>query len=271
MNEGFPRYLYDGNKSRAFLPQQTGDELTHSKVPKPVFVLPPPRHGSLGVGRYALRVQDPRGRNTSARQWRPRGLHAHLQGDQRLLALPPGTGRGDWGWLGPRRSPGFRPPPTPPPALPLRPPPLRPRVVRAPAANPLARAPLQPGAGAREDPGLHPRALHPARSLQSEPGRQPAAPREMVLDDCAEEPRTGAQAGCGARDRQRRGRRTQLEGAKLSVWQEAGKEFGEGPEGWERFRTEDLEPAAQLVPGARTGLTGRRWRGLGTRRRWRVE
>lgn len=96
----------------------------------------------------------------------------------------------------------------------------------------------------------------------------------MLLDDCAQEPRIGAQAACGARERLRRGRWTaQLEQAeRLGGGQE---EFGEGLEGWERFRTEDLELAAQLVPpspdlGMRVGGGGGR-SGAGGRGQAQVE
>lgn len=78
-------------------------------------------------------------------------------------------------------------------------------------------------------------------------GRQHATPREVLLDDCADQPglvprpiaEPGKGKGVDAGPRS---------WSQPNVWEEARKEFGEGMEGWEHFRTEDRELGRATTP-----------------------
>lgn len=92
------------------------------------------------------------------------------------------------------------------------------------------RAPLQPGASARKDPGLHPRFSILPPAWKQSPGSLQAAPREVLLEDCAEEPRIRAQARCRAEEKGKGVDAGPLSERKRGGREEARKGFGEGVE-----------------------------------------
>lgn len=75
-----------------------------------------------------------------------------------------------------------------------------------------------------------------------------------MLEDCADEPRISAQAGCRAGERQRHGPGSR---SKPGRREEAGKGFGERVEGCEHLKTEEQDlgratgpPGPHVVNGA---------------------
>ncbi|XP_070094451.1 uncharacterized protein [Equus caballus] len=81
------------------------------------------------------------------------------------------------------------------------------------------------------------------RAGKQNPWRQQAAPWEVLLEDCAEEPRIGAQAGCAARERLDRaaGGSQRMGGGQEWIWRGVWR-------GWEHWRSEDRKLGSATGP-----------------------